>query len=94
MDLTHVDGESRGRILLFALSTCVWCRKTRKLLDRSGVAYDYVYVDRLSGDARTEALEEMKRHNPLSSFPTVVIDGTVISGHDPERLREVLGLEG
>ena len=94
MDLTHVDGEDRGEVLLFALSTCVWCRKTRKLLDGLGVEYSYVYIDKLSDSARSEALEEMERHNPVKSFPTVVINGdTVVAGHDPNRLREVLGVE-
>lgn len=94
MDLTHVDGEDRGKVVLFALSTCVWCRKTRKLLDSLGVEYSYIYVDRLSGSERTEAVEEMKRHNPVGSFPTVVVDDeTVVSGHNPGRLREVLGVE-
>jgi glutaredoxin len=94
MDLTHVEGEDRGEVTLFALSTCVWCRKTRKLLDSLGVEYSYVYVDRLSGGERTEAVEEMKRHNPLGSFPTVVVDGdTVVSGHNPGELRRALGVE-
>lgn len=93
MDLTHVEGENRGEVILFALSTCVWCRKTRKLLDSLGVEYSYVYVDRLSGSARTEAVEEMKRHNPVGSFPTVVVDDdTVVSGHNPEALHDALGV--
>ena len=33
MNLEHVDGENKGNILLFALSTCGWCAKTRKLLE-------------------------------------------------------------
>ena len=41
----HVEGENKGKILLYALSTCGWCRKTRQLLDDLGVAYDYIYVD-------------------------------------------------
>ncbi len=94
MDLTHVEGEDRGKVVLFALSTCVWCRKTRKLLDSLGVEYSYVYVDRLSGSERAEAVEEMKRHNPVASFPTVVVDDEkVVSGHNPGRLREALGVE-
>ena len=32
------------KIFLFALSTCVWCKKTKKLLDQFGVKYDYADV--------------------------------------------------
>lgn len=27
MKLEHVDGENKGNIILFALSTCGWCKK-------------------------------------------------------------------
>jgi glutaredoxin len=92
MEFIHVEGADRGKVVLFALSTCVWCRKTRKILDSLGVAYSYVYVDMLGGDDRDEAVSEMRRHNPAGGFPTVVIDDvTVISGHSPRRLKEILG---
>ncbi len=91
MELTKVDGEDRGRIVLFALSTCIWCRKTRRLLDSLGVSYSYIYVDKLNGEEREEAMKEMHRYNPSMNFPTVVIDGeTVITGHSPDRLRDAL----
>ncbi|MBN2586128.1 MAG: glutaredoxin family protein [Candidatus Fermentibacteraceae bacterium] len=94
MELINVEGADRGRVILFALSTCAWCRKTRRLLDSLGVSYSYIYVDRLNGEDRREAVAEMRRHNPAGNFPTVVIDNdTVITGHSPERLREALGVD-
>jgi glutaredoxin-related protein len=39
----------RRNIKLYALSTCIWCRKTKEFLDKSGVEYEYVYVDELEG---------------------------------------------
>lgn len=44
MKLEHVDGENKGNIVLFALSTCGWCKKTRMLIEDLGVEYDYIYV--------------------------------------------------
>ena len=29
--LEHVEGANRGDITLYALSTCVWCKKTRRM---------------------------------------------------------------
>lgn len=29
MKLEHVDGENKGNIVLFALSTCGWCKKNK-----------------------------------------------------------------
>ena len=81
------------KVMLYALSTCGWCKKTRSFLDDNGVKYDYVYVDLLKGEEREKVLEEVSRWNPRRSFPTVVIDDTQsVAGFKEDRLREVLGL--
>ncbi len=90
MEMTHVAGQNRGQIMLYALSTCVWCRKTKQLLNDLGVDYRFVDVDLLEGDARNEATEELKRLNPRCSFPTVAINGMCIVGFDEQRIQEAL----
>ncbi|MGB3943845.1 MAG: glutaredoxin family protein [Methanothrix sp.] len=93
MVLERVGGEDRGKITLYALSTCVWCNKTRKLLADLGVEYSYVYVDLLKGDDRKSALDELKRHNPKATFPTTVIDdGKCIIGFKEKEIKEALRL--
>lgn len=92
MPMEHVDGEDKGKLVLFALSTCQWCRKTRLLLEDLKVDYSYIYVDLLEGDERSEIIEEVKKYNPQLSFPTLVIDeGKTIVGFDEEGIREALG---
>ncbi|MEM3421147.1 MAG: glutaredoxin family protein [Candidatus Hadarchaeum sp.] len=88
--MNHVEGKKRGRIFLFALSTCVWCAKTKKLLDDLGVDYYYVDVDLLKGESREEALKEMERWNPKRSFPTLVINDRHIVGFDEKKIKEAL----
>ena len=91
--LTPVPGHAGAHLALFALSTCVWCRRTRQLLDSLGVAYQYVYVDRLSGEAARRAEADLTRWNPRSSFPTLVVDErTVIVGYAESKIREALGV--
>lgn len=93
MDWIHVEGENKGDVVLYALSTCGWCRKTKRLLDELGVEYRYKYVDKAFGAERDEVLEEMKRWNPRRSFPTVVINSEIsIIGYKPDRIKEALGL--
>lgn len=92
MTMVHIEGEDKGTIILYALSTCVWCKKTKKLLTELGVDFHYVYVDLLKGDEMEKVLDEMKLYNPLCSFPTLVIDDkTYIIGYNEGRIREVLG---
>jgi glutaredoxin-like protein NrdH len=90
--MNHVPGENRGDVLLYALSTCGWCRKTRDLLDNLGVEYRYVYVDLLDGEAKSEAIKEIAVWNPSCSFPTMVINGDrCIVGYQADKIREALG---
>jgi glutaredoxin-like protein NrdH len=92
MALMHVKGKNKGKVVLYALSTCVWCNKTKKLLTELGVAFSYVYVDLLKGDEKEKVLEEMSRYNSFRSFPTLVIDDQMsIVGYQEWKIREVLG---
>jgi len=89
--MEHVDGEDKGKIVLFALSTCQWCRKTRLLLEELEVDFSYIYVDLLEGEERSEIIEEVKKYNPQLSFPTLVLDdGEVIVGFNEEGIKEAL----
>ncbi|HNR25621.1 MAG TPA: glutaredoxin family protein [Methanobacteriaceae archaeon] len=92
MNFKHVKGENKGKIVLFALSTCGWCNKTRKLIEELGVGYDYVYVDLLEGADRDEAVEALKIWNSNLSFPTLVInDQECIVGFDQDKIMELIG---
>ncbi|MDD4567456.1 glutaredoxin-like protein, YruB-family [Methanoculleus chikugoensis] len=90
--MQHVPGEDRGRVMLYALSTCGWCARTKELLTDLGVGFSYVYVDLLAGEERDRVVREVERWNPRLSFPTVVIDdATVIVGFREEEIREAVG---
>jgi len=80
-----------GAIRLFALSTCIWCKKTRELLSSLGVAFDYIYVDLLKGAERAEAIAEVKKYNSSMSFPTLVIGEKSIVGLKEKEIREAIG---
>jgi glutaredoxin-like protein NrdH len=91
MAITHVPGKNSGQIMLYALSTCVWCAKTRKLLDDLGVAYDYEYVDLLKSEEKDNVIQKVQIWNPACSFPTLVInDKKCIIGFKETDIREAL----
>ena len=95
MEMKHVKGENKGHIVLFALSTCAWCRKTKHLLDKLGVEFYYTDVDLLKGKEKDEAMEALKRHNPKGTLPTLVIDDRkCIVGFAQDEIREELAGEG
>jgi glutaredoxin-like protein NrdH len=92
MKFEHVDGKDLGKVTLYALSTCIWCKKTKDFLTSQGVGFDYIYVDLLKGEDRSKAVEEVKRHNPSTSFPTVVVNDKTIVGFREKEIREALRL--
>jgi glutaredoxin len=87
----HVDGKKKGDILLYALSTCGWCRKTKNLLNEIGVAYDYIDVDELSDEESTKLENEvLKKWNPDCTYPTIVINNKrSINKFSESKLREL-----
>lgn len=85
--------HAEHQIVFYGLSTCVWCKRTRKFLQDQGVGFDYVYVDKLKGQEREEAVEQVRCWNTAVSFPTVVVgDDQCVVGYKPEKLKEALGL--
>jgi glutaredoxin len=91
MTVVHIPGEKSRHIMLYALSTCGWCRKTKNLLDDLGVEYNYEYVDQLQGEQKEEAIRKVKAWNPSCSFPTLVLDNKkCIIGYKEDEIREAL----
>ncbi len=89
--MDHVDGDNKGELVLYALSTCGWCKKTRLLLEDLKVEFSYIYVDLLEGEERNEIIEQVKKYNSNLSFPTLVIDNDkTIVGFNEEKIREAL----
>ena len=93
MAVEHVAGKNAGRLMLYALSTCVWCNKTKKLLNDLGVEYYYANVDLLKADEKRETMKNIEKWNPDGSFPTLVInDKKCIVGFRENDIRKELKL--
>ena len=91
MAVEHVNGKKKGKVMLYALSTCGWCAKTKDFLRSLGVEFDYVYVDMLDGKEQDDAMNEVEKWNPRGSFPTLVIRNEKgIVGFREEEIREAL----
>ncbi len=92
MKVEHVAGTRKGKIMLYALSTCGWCARTKTLLSELGVEFSYVYVDLLPPDEMEKAMTEVEKYNNKGSFPTLVInDSLCIAGFKEQEIREALG---
>ena len=84
----HMKGKKKGDVLVYALSTCIWCKKTKEYLSSKDVAFDYIYVappqyKQMWKDALLLIDENTAHLNP---------DGVVIAQIDPDE-REELALQ-
>lgn len=79
-------------VKLYALSTCPYCRMTKKYLDENDVDYELVEVDLLEGTEREDAIAEVRALSGGASFPVAVVNDEVIVGFNKRRMKELLAL--
>jgi glutaredoxin len=90
--IKRVAGRKIGDIIIFALSTCIWCRKAKQLLNDLGVEYSYIDVDLLQGKDQEETVAEMAKWNKMQSFPTIILDNKkMILGFKEQEIRDYCG---
>ena len=91
--IQHIKGKNKGKILLYALSTCGWCKKTKDLLKNLGVEYSYIFVDLLNESDKENVMNDVSKWNPSCSFPTIIINNKeCIVGFKEDKIKEALGL--
>ncbi len=77
-------------VKVYALSTCPWCKKVKKLLDDKNVQYDVIDVDLAQGDEQKKALAEVEELTGKRAFPVTVINEQVIQGFKQEEIEGAL----
>ena len=66
MAMVHIPGKKSGQIMLYALSTCVWCQKTKKLLEEQSAEIQEIrariasQLEQLASKAQVLQAELMK----------------------------------
>lgn len=88
-----MKGKNKGKIFLYALSTCGWCKKTKEFLSKIGVEFSYIFVDQVDEKEKDKIMDDVRKWNPRCSFPTTVIhDKKCIVGYKEDEIIEALGL--
>lgn len=90
-EFKKIEGKTKVSIMLFALSTCVWCKKAKKLLEELNATYSYIDMDLIDDDVKEKFLNQLKQWNPTCSYPTLIVnDKECIVGFDEEKIRKAL----
>lgn len=81
-------------VKLYALSTCSWCKKTKKLLDDKSIAYDCIDVDLVPLDQQEIFLKEIESLVGRRTFPVTVVGTVAIPGYEPKKILGAVENEG
>ncbi len=90
-EFTKVTGKEVGEIKMYALSTCIWCRKCKTFFDNSGIAYSYCYIDLLPQEEQDEIEEMLGEHTTIISYPIVFAEGhDIVVGYNENKLKKIV----
>jgi glutaredoxin-like protein NrdH len=92
MDIVKVSGKnSKHKVLMYAISTCAWCKLTKKFLKDNNIEYEYVDVDLCEEEDKEKIRQNILDKGGSLSYPTIIIDNKkLITGFRKDRLTEAL----
>ncbi|MBM5804586.1 MAG: glutaredoxin family protein [Candidatus Verstraetearchaeota archaeon] len=92
MKIERVPGTNKKhKVFLYALSTCAWCKKTKRLLQDKGVEFEFVDVDLCSEEDLKRVRADITRRGAGMTFPLVIVDDkTLVVGFREDKIEEAL----
>ena len=94
MQFSKVPGQKRQhKVILYALSTCAWCKMTKQFLKDNDVEYEYIDVDLCQEEDKQKIRDHIQSKGGPLSYPTVIIDDNMlITGFRKDKMKEALGI--
>ncbi|MGQ9473824.1 MAG: glutaredoxin family protein [Candidatus Caldatribacteriaceae bacterium] len=77
-------------IMLYALSTCPFCKMTKRFFESQNLPFDYVDVDLLEPTEKEKTVQKVQEISGRRAFPVIVIGDKVIVGYDELKIKEAL----
>ncbi len=78
------------KITIYALSTCLWCRKSKKYFEEKNVPFEAIDYDKQDPEKQKAMMAEMRAAGCTGSFPFIKIGGACVQGYDPEEFEKHL----
>jgi len=94
MNFVKVPGKNkRHKVLVYALSTCAWCKLAKNFLKENAVEYEYVDVDLCNEEDREKVRKDILKRGGSLSYPAIIIDDKILlNGFLKDRIKEALGI--
>jgi glutaredoxin-like protein NrdH len=92
MQFSKVQGkQDNHKVVLYALSTCVWCKMTKQYLKDNNIEYNYIDIDLCTEEDKQKIRQEIQSKGGPLSYPTTIIDDkVVVTGFRKDLLKEAL----
>ena len=92
MKIVKVPGKNnKHKVLMYAISTCAWCKLTKNFLKDNNIEYEYVDVDLSNGEDREKIRREILKRGGRLSYPAIIIDDKIlINGFREDKIKETL----
>ncbi|OGR77094.1 MAG: hypothetical protein A2X32_07375 [Elusimicrobia bacterium GWC2_64_44] len=78
------------KVVIYALSTCLWCKKTKKYFDDLKIPYEAIDYDKQDDARQEKIMAEIKKDGCTGSFPFTRIGGACVQGYDPDEFGKQL----
>jgi glutaredoxin len=94
MQFSKVSGKkNQHKVILYALSTCAWCKMTKQFLKDNDIEFEYVDVDLCEEEDKQKIRQHIQSKGGPLSYPTIIVDDKVlITGFRKDKLKEALGI--
>jgi len=79
------------KVNMYTLSTCPWCRKTKKFFTDHNIPFNFIDYD-LADEATQSRISQELDAAGATGFPFVRIGEETIGGYQPERYSLALGI--
>lgn len=79
-----------AKVTMYTLSTCPWCRKTKKFFTEHNVPFEFTDYDLADEATQDKIIAEMDAEG-ATGFPFVRIGDQIVEGYRPDRFAELLG---
>lgn len=92
MPFSKIPGKkNEHKVVVYALSTCVWCRMTKEFLKDNSIEFEYLDVDQCDQKEKEQARQLILSKGGTLNYPTTVIDDKItITGFRKDQLKEAL----
>jgi len=94
MPFSKVTGKkNEHKVVVYALSTCVWCKMTKQFLKDNDIEFEFINVDLCEPEEKEQVRQQIQSKGGSLNYPTTIVDDKkLIAGFRKDQLKEALGI--